>query len=245
MEAVMRKTATLFEKDLKDVVKNPTMLVCCLLPLGFIAFFSKVMGGNVEGVEAQHAFDATMLSYALLFTCTMVSSMATITAIAEEKEKHTLRTLMLANVSPEQILLSRGLVALIAIAVVDAACYLVLGQPLAGLPAFLAIDVVGSIPFVLISLLLGLAARDQMSAGLLSVPILLVGIAPMYSQFIDGFSNIASYLPTGGMDKLGTLLAGGALFTSDVVLPAAGMLVWIVVAAIAFALVYKRLSRDN
>ena len=241
----MRKTATLFEKDLKDVVKNPTMLVCCLLPLGFIAFFSKVMGGNVEGVEAQHAFDATMLSYALLFTCTMVSSMATITAIAEEKEKHTLRTLMLANVSPEQILLSRGLVALIAIAVVDAACYLVLGQPLAGLPAFLAIGVVGSIPFVLISLLLGLAARDQMSAGLLSVPILLVGIAPMYSQFIDGFSNIASYLPTGGMDKLGTLLAGGALFTSDVVLPAAGMLVWIVVAAIAFALVYKRLSRDN
>lgn len=245
MEAVMRKTATLFEKDLKDVVKNPTMLVCCLLPLGFIAFFSKVMGGNVEGVEAQHAFDATMLSYALLFTCTMVSSMATITAIAEEKEKHTLRTLMLANVSPEQILLSRGLVALIAIAVVDAACYLVLGQPLAGLPAFLAIGVVGSIPFVLISLLLGLAARDQMSAGLLSVPILLVGIAPMYSQFIDGFSSIASYLPTGGMDKLGTLLAGGALFTSDVVLPAAGMLVWIVVAAIAFALVYKRLSRDN
>lgn len=245
MEAVMRKTATLFEKDLKDVVKNPTMLVCCLLPLGFIAFFSKVMGGNVEGVEAQHAFDATMLSYALLFTCTMVSSMATITAIAEEKEKHTLRTLMLANVSPEQILLSRGLVALIAIAVVDAACYLVLGQPLAGLPAFLAIGVVGSIPFVLISLLLGLAARDQMSAGLLSVPILLVGIAPMYSQFIDGFSNIASYLPTGGMDKVGTLLAGGALFTSDVVLPAAGMLVWIVVAAIAFALVYKRLSRDN
>lgn len=245
MEAVMRKTATLFEKDLKDVVKNPTMLVCCLLPLGFIAFFSKVMGGNVEGAEAQHAFDAMMLSYALLFTSTMVSSMATITAIAEEKEKHTLRTLMLANVGAEQILLSRGLVALIAIAVVDAACYLVLGQPLAGLPAFLAIGVVGSIPIVLLSLLLGLASRDQMSAGLLSVPILLVGIAPMYSQFIDGFSNIAPYLPTGGMDKLGTLLADGALFTPEAVLPAVGMLVWIVVAAVAFAIIYKRLSRDN
>ena len=114
MEAIMRKTATLFEKDLKDVVKNPTMLVCCLLPLRFIVFFSKVMGGNVKGAEAQHAFDAMMLSYALLFTSTMVSSMATITAIAEEKEKHTLRTLMLANVGAEQILLSRGLVALIA-----------------------------------------------------------------------------------------------------------------------------------
>lgn len=245
MEAIMRKTATLFEKDLKDVVKNPTMLVCCLLPLGFIVFYSKVMGGNVEGAEAQRSFDAMMLSYALLFSSAMVSTMATITAIAEEKEKHTLRTLMLANVGPEQILLSRGLVALIAIAVVDAACYLVLGQPLAGLPAFLAIGVVGSVPIVLISLLLGLASRDQMSASLLSVPIMLVGIAPMYSQFIDGFSSIAPYLPTGGMDKLGALLADGALLTSEAVLPAAGMLAWIAAAAVAFVLIYRGLSRDN
>ena len=61
--------------------------------------------------------------------------------------------------------------------------------------------------------------------------------------------NVTLHLSDGSeiitVDKLGTLLAGGALFTSDVVLPAAGMLVWIVVAAIAFALVYKRLSRDN
>ena len=94
--------------------------------------------------------------------------MATLSAIAEEKEKHTLRTLMLANVSAEQMLASRGLVTLLAIALVDAACYLVIGQPLAGLPAFLAIGVAGSVPIVLLSLLLGLVARDQMSAGVLT-----------------------------------------------------------------------------
>ena len=140
MEATLRKTGALLGKDLKDVVKNPTMLVCCLLPVGFMLFYKNAVGGGMEG-EAAEAFSSMLVSWSLLFTATMVASMATLNAIAEEKEKHTLRTLMLANVSAEQMLASRGLVTLLAIALVDAACYLVIGQPLAGLPAFLAIGV--------------------------------------------------------------------------------------------------------
>ena len=247
MDAALRKTVALLGKDARDMVRNPTMLVCCLLPLAFIVLFDKTMGANVDanGEAAQSAFDAMMLSYALLFTSTMVSSMATTTAIAEEREKSTLRTLMLANVGAGQILLSRGMVALAVIAVVDAACYLALGQPAEGLAAFLAIGVAGSVPIVLVSLLMGLAARDQMSAGLLSMPILLVGIAPMLSPYLDRFSEIAVYLPTGGLNELGALLAKGALLTPDALPPVLGMLAWIAAAAAAFALVYRRLSRDN
>lgn len=190
MEATLRKTGALLGKDLKDVVKNPTMLVCCLLPVGFMLFYKNAVGGGMEG-EAAEAFSSMLVSWSLLFTATMVASMATLNAIAEEKEKHTLRTLMLANVSAEQMLASRGLVTLLAIALVDAACYLVIGQQLAGLPAFLAIGVAGSVPIVLLSLLLGLVARDQMSAGVLSMPILVAGIAPMFAQMVDGLSDIA------------------------------------------------------
>ena len=152
---------------------------------------------------------------------------------------------MLANVSAEQMLASRGLVTLLAIALVDAACYLVIGQPLAGLPAFLAIGVAGSVPIVLLSLLLGLVARDQMSAGVLSMPILVAGIAPMFAQMVDGLSDIAPYLPTGGMNELGMLLAQGELFSSDAIAPVATTLAWVAVAAVAFALLYRRLARDN
>lgn len=245
MQAVMRKTSALFSKDLKDSVKNPTMLVCCLMPLGFILLYKNLMGGNFEGAEQQAAFSTMLVAWALLFTATMVSSMATVTAIAEEKEKNTLRTLMLANVSAEQIIASRGIVTLLLIAIVDAACYLAIGQPLSGLPVFLAIGVAGSIPIVLLSLILGLASRDQMSAGLLSMPILILGIAPMFAQMNEGFSKVAPYLPTGGMDALGKLLSTGDLFTSEAILPLATMLGWIVVATVTFALLYKRFSRDN
>lgn len=244
MEAVMRKTATLFEKDLKDVVKNPTMLVCCLLPVGFMLFYKNAVGGGMEGEQAE-AFSSMLVSWSLLFTATMVASMATLNAIAEEKEKRTLRTLMLANVSAEQMLASRGLVTLLAIGVVDAACYLVIGQPPAGLPAFLAIGMAGSVPIVLLSLLLGLVARDQMSAGVLSMPILIAGIAPMFAQMVDGLSDIAPYLPTGGMNELGLLLARGELLSPDAIMPVATTLAWVAVAAVAFALLYRRLARDN
>ena len=244
MEATLRKTGALLGKDLKDVVKNPTMLVCCLLPVGFMLFYKNAVGGGMEG-EAAEAFSSMLVSWSLLFTATMVASMATLNAIAEEKEKRTLRTLMLANVSAEQMLASRGLVTLLAIGVVDAACYLVIGQPPAGLPAFLAIGMAGSVPIVLLSLLLGLVARDQMSAGVLSMPILIAGIAPMFAQMVDGLSDIAPYLPTGGMNELGMLLAQGELFSSDAIAPVATTLAWVAVAAVAFALLYRRLARDN
>lgn len=244
MEAAIRKTGALFEKDLKDVVKNPTMLVCCLLPIGFMLFYKNAMGGGMEGAEGE-AFSQMLVSWSLMFSATMIASMATLTAIAEEKEKNTLRTLTLANVSAEQILASRGLVTLLAIGLVDAACYFVLGQPASGLPAFLAIGILGSVPIVLVSLLLGLAARDQMSAGVLSVPVLVLGIGPMFAQMVDGLADIAPYLPTGGMNELGLLVAQGNLFTSDALAPVVVTLAWIAVAAVAFALLYKRLSRDN
>ena len=215
MEATLRKTGALLGKDLKDVVKNPTMLVCCLLPVGFMLFYKNAVGGGMEG-EAAEAFSSMLVSWSLLFTATMVASMATLNAIAEEKEKHTLRTLIL-----------------------------VIGQPLAGLPAFLAIGVAGSVPIVLLSLLLGLVARDQMSAGVLSMPILVAGIAPMFAQMVDGLSDIAPYLPTGGMNELGMLLAQGELFSSDAIAPVATTLAWVAVAAVAFALLYRRLARDN
>ena len=98
---------------------------------------------------------------------------------------------------------------------------------------------------MLLSLLLGLVARDQMSAGVLSMPILIAGIAPMFAQMVDGLSDIAPYLPTGGMNELGLLLARGELLSSDAIVPVATTLAWVAVAAVAFALLYRRLARDN
>lgn len=67
----------------------------------------------------------------------------------------------------------------------------------------------------------------------------------MFAPMVDGFSEVAPYLPTGGMNELGLLLAQGNLFTPDALVPLAVTLAWVAAAAVAFALLYRRLVRDN
>ena len=246
MEAAMRKTGALLSKDLRDLVKNPSTLVCCLMPVAFIAFFTYMMGDEVNGnPEAQKQFQTFMLAFSFCMSAGMASMMTATSAIAEEREKHTLRTLMLANVSPGQIILSRGIVSVVAIVIVDLLCYLVVGGPLDSLAAAMAIGTAGSIPLVLVGLLMGLVARDQMTAGVYSVPVLIVALAPVFGMYSEGLGNVVSFLPTGGMFDLLVLLLNGGLLSFEALAPIAVTFAWIVVAAVVFALLFKRLARDN
>lgn len=157
------------------------MLICCLLPIAFTALYTQVVS-DVPG-EAAGAVSLYLQTLSLAMTAGMVGSMTILYAIAEEKEKHTLRTLMLANVSGAQTLASRALVAFAAILVVDVACFLVMRAPLDALAPYLAFGLLGNVPIVMLSLLLGLAARDQMTAGVYSLPIILAALARMASAF--------------------------------------------------------------
>ncbi len=243
MEAALRKTSALIGKDAKDLVKNPTMLVCCLLPIAFTALYTQVMP-DVPG-DAADAVSLYLQTLSLAMTAGMVGSMTILYAIAEEKEKHTLRTLMLANVSGAQTLASRALVAFAAILVVDVACFFVMRAPADMLAPYLAFGLLGSVPIVMLSLLLGLAARDQMTAGVYSLPIILVALVPSFATLNDGIASVAPWLPTGGMQELLELSAAGNLLTADAVQPLMVSLAWIVVTVLVFALLYRRLSRDN
>lgn len=242
----MRKTGALLTKDLRDLVKNPSTLVCCLMPVAFIAFFSYMMGDNVNGnPEAQAEFLSFILSFGFCMSTGMASMMTATSAIAEEREKHTLRTLMLANVSSGEILLSRGIVSIVAISVINLLCYLVVGGPMESLAMAMVIGTAGSIPFVLIGLLVGLVARDQMTAGVYSVPLILVAFLPMFAPLNETLAKATPYCPTGGAQELLNLAADGALFTADALQPLVVTLVWVAVGAAALALLYKRLARDN
>lgn len=243
MEAALRKTGALLGKDLKDLVKNPTVLLGCLLPVGFIALYSQTMG-DASG-EAADAARHQFLTMALFMTVGMTGCMTALYTIAEEKEKHTLRTLMLANVSAAQVIASRAVVSLTAIVVAQAACFAVLRAPIDLLAPYLLLGILSGLPVVMLSLVLGLASRDQMTAGVYSVPLILVAFLPMFAPLNETLAKATPYCPTGGAQELLNLAADGALFTADALQPLVVTLVWVAVGAAALALLYKRLARDN
>ena len=253
MNAALRKTGALLAKDLADLFKNPTMLVVCLLPIAFMALYSFMVGDAAGGsdltAEQQEAVGPVigqfMLGSSLCMTVGMVCTMTALYGIAEEKEKRTLRTLMLANVGASQVVASKAVVALVASTVVNAVCFFVAGGEPGMLGAYLALGIVGSLPIILFSLVLGLACRDQMTAGVYSVPVLLVALVPMFGMANETIEKVSHWLPTGGVYDLIGLAVGGRLFSSDALAPLAVTAAWAAVGAVVFAALFKKLARDN
>lgn len=256
MQATMRKIGALCQKDFIDMFKNPSMLVCLLMPIGFTALFRYMLGDvgvatvGADPHAAGPAVDAILakfeLSSALCMAIGMVVSMAVVYGIAEEKEKHTLRTLMLANVSAGQIIISRALISLVMVLVVATVCFFIADVADASLlMPYLGLGVLGALPIILLSLVLGLAARDQMTAGLYAVPVILITLAPVFGAYGGEIAEIVQYSPTGGMNSLVELMMQGTLFTSDALIPLAITLAWTVACAVLFVALFKRLVRDN
>lgn len=253
MNAAMRKTGALLAKDFADLFKNPTLLVVCLLPIAFMALYSFMIGDAAGGsdltAEQQEAVDPVisqfMLGSSLCMTLGMVCTMTVLYGIAEEKEKRTLRTLMLANVGASQVVASKAVVALVASTAVNAVCFFVAGGEPGMLGAYLALGIVGSLPVILFSLVLGLASRDQMTAGVYSVPVLLVALVPMFGMANETIEKASHWLPTGGVYDLIGLAMDGRLLSQDALAPLGVTLAWIVVGAVVFAALFKRLARDN
>ena len=253
MNATLRRVKALASKDLMDLFKNPTMFVVLLMPIGFMLLFRLVLGdaspsAGLTGSEleaANHEIAKYLLGSGLCMAVGMVVSMVLIYGIAEEKEKHTLRTLMLANVSAGEVAISKGAVALASVVCVSTACFFIAGGAPALLPAHLVLTVLGSVPIILVSLVLGLASRDQMTAGFYSVPVLLVALVPSFSVVNKTIQTVAAVTPLGGVYNLLGLAADGTLFTPEALMPLAITLAWIVAGSTAFAALYRHLARDN
>lgn len=253
MSATFRKVGTLAAKDFADLFKNPTMLVVLLMPIGFMLVFRLVLGDAISDAEpagaglaaADREMGKFLLGSGLCMSIGMVASMVLIYGIAEEKEKHTLRTLMLANVGAGEVAASKGGVALAAAAAVGAACFFVAGGGSALLPAYLILTIFGAVPVILVSLVLGLASRDQMTAGLYGVPVLLLALVPTFGIMNEAVEAIAAFTPLGGVYDLLGLSVDGRLLSSDALMPLAVTAAWTIAGAAVFAALYRKLARDN
>lgn len=253
MNATLRRISALADKDFADLFKNPTMFTVCLMPIGFMLLFRLIMGdttagSDLTGAEAARAAEAVgryLLGSGLCMSVGMVVPMVLIYGIAEEKEKRTLRTLMLANVGAGEVATSKGAVALAATMVVSAGCFFAAGGAPGLLPAYLLLTFLGAVPVTLISLVLGLASRDQMTAGFFSVPVLLLVLVPTFGVASAAIEAFARVTPLGGVYDLLNLAAEGQLLTARALAPLAVTLAWTAAGAVAFAALFRRLARDN
>jgi len=167
--------------------------------------------------------------------------------VAEEKEKHTLRSLMLANVSATDFLLSKAFVALVLMLIDGILIFLVCQEPIGYLVYFLIFYILASLSVLFFGALVGLLSKDQMSAGTLSSPLMIfLMLPPIFSQLNEMIEKIAVIFPTTSFQTLYLQLsAKQPFFNQDTVIAIIVCIVWIVLGVIAFMYGYKKKGLDD
>lgn len=220
----------LFKKQCKDTIKNKNVLIQFIMfPILALLMTNTV---KIEGMPNDY--------FVCLFA-SMYIGMAPLTAIAsiisEEKEKHTLKALLMADVGMPQYLTATG-------GYIFFIC--MLGNLFFGLTAsltgtallkFTGYMAVGTVLSILVGAIIGITCRNQMSATSLTVPVMMIlSFMPMLSSFNNTIKKAAVFLYSQQVyTRISNLKGNEGLMKSVAVL-----LINLCVLTVGFLYVYRR-----
>jgi len=242
MKISMRKLSTLCKRDFYDFCRNPAIFISILVPVLFVIFY-KSLNLPFDHVS-QPAF---LLNIGTLMNCCMCGLLIASTTIAEEKEKFTLRTLMLSNISGIEFLISKLTLGFTITMLGNLIIYLLSGNPISNMPGYLMGTVLGCIAVNLISAVMGIVSRDQASCSILQIPVMMLFLLPpMFSEMNAALRFIARLTPlNAAMSIYYAYTAEGKLFNGNAAYHYLVLLCWIVGSALIFVLVYRKRGLDN
>lgn len=184
----MHNTVAIFKKQIKDTLKNKTVLI------QFIMFpiLTLIMNHTVKIEGMPENF------FVILFA-SMYIGMAPLTSIAaiisEEKEKNTLRVLLMSNVKPWEYLLGAGayiwFICMLGSAVICFAGSYNIRESM----TFMLIMAIGILVSLMIGAAIGTLSKTQMMATSITVPVMMVfSFLPMLSLFNEKIEKVAKYV---------------------------------------------------
>lgn len=238
----IRICKALFMKDLKNCFVNKNVFLMLALPVLFGVMYKFLLGDILK--EATGSFVIVMC---IVMTISIIPLNVLANMVAEEKEKHTLRSLMLANVSATDFLLSKAFVALVLMLIDGILIFLVCQEPIGYLVYFLIFYILASLSVLFFGALVGLLSKDQMSAGTLSSPLMIfLMLPPIFSQLNEMIEKIAVIFPTTSFQTLYLQLSTKQpFFNQDTVIAIIVCIVWIIFGVIAFMYGYKKKGLDD
>lgn len=181
------KISAILYKQVKDTFKNKAVLIqFVMLPIMAVIMQNSV---KIEGMQ-ENFF--VILFASMYIAMAPITSMAEI--ISEEKEKNTLRVLLMANVKPMEYLIGVGSYVYL-ICMMGAFVFAAVGNYKGmGILQFLIIMAVGIMISTLIGSAIGTWSKNQMMATSITVPVMMVfSFLPMLATFNDTIKKISVF----------------------------------------------------
>ncbi len=192
----MHHVMAIFKKQLKDTLKNKTVLIQFLMFPCMTLLMTRAI--QIEGMPENFFINMFASMYIGMAPLT---SMAAI--IAEEKEKNTLRVLIMSNVKPREYLLGIGsYVWLMCMLGAGVMCSLSGYSPQVS-AAFLGVMAVGIFVSLLVGAAIGTWSKTQMMATSITVPVMILfSFLPMLSMFNDTIAKVAKFTYTEQVSRM-------------------------------------------
>lgn len=195
----MRNIMAVFYKQVKDTLKNKTVLIQFLL----FPCMTVIMTKAVKMEKMPENFFTELFAVMYIGMAPLASAAA---IVSEEKETGTLRAFCMSGVKPSEYLFGIGVY--LWIACMLGSSMMVLSGHYSGdqIPRFLLIMAAGIIISLMIGACVGMASRSQMAANSLSVPVMMVfSFLPMLAMFNQTIEVLARYTYT---QQIHALLSG-------------------------------------
>lgn len=226
----MKNISAVFSKQIKDTIKNKSVLIQFLM----FPVISLIMERTVkiDGMPAHFFAELFAVMYIGMAPLTAISAI-----IAEEKEKNTLRVLLMANVKPHEYLIGVGSYVWLLCMSGAAVIGLSAGYPLYEFAVFMLIMAAGFIISILLGAAVGLLSPTQMAATSITVPLMMVlSFMPMLAMFNETIEKFANFCYTYQIKLFFSRLNGDIISTVGIIVLAGSF----VAAAAAFIIAYKR-----
>jgi len=246
----MRSVKATFKKQLKDIIKNPMVLIQFIL-FPFIAFLMNTLvitDLDLEGIpyDIAEMIIASMPNMPNMVTMQagIFAGMGLITAISgiisEDMDKKSLRFLAMAGVKPMSYLVGISGVILFFSFLTSAAFGLIGGYSGFDFWIFMAAMMSAAIGSTVLGAIFGILAGNQQAASGLVLPVaVILGFGPMMAQFNENIARFMRFVYTGQLNIVADSLSA---YATDTVLWQSFGIMWanIAVLGLLFILVFKK-----
>ncbi|REK71574.1 ABC transporter permease [Paenibacillus paeoniae] len=227
----MKRVTAILQKDYKDISRNLYVTTTLVLPLIMAVIFGRDGKSTLELIYM-------IINMGLVLVGTYVQA----SLIAEEKEKNTLRGLMLSPASTLEIFLGKNLLSFIATAVIVTGSILLMNYNPGHVPAVVIALVLSAIFYLGLGTLIGLMTKSVVEASVIIVPVMFVfSFISFMKPFMEKYPILTfiEYLPNMQMLDLAAQAQAGTGF-GDVGSNLLIIVGWVVFIHILAVYVYKK-----
>ncbi len=236
MKLSIKRVYAIFQKDLKDLSKNMFICTTFIMPIFLAIFYGRM--GNVP-IEVHYL----LINLSLILAATFIQCVI----IAEEKERNTLRGLMLSPATIMDILTGKSLVSFIFTIITIIICAMLSGYEPANFMLITIAIIVSTFFYIALGTLLVLLTKSVMEASVIILPFMFIfGFGSFIEPLIEKYPMLTftKYMPNIQLVDLANKVQAGSGMM-DVWSNIGIILGWFIVTAAFVVIVFKRKELDD